>query len=53
MSKLQAMMNELSLEVGRLSGGTEAVALETAVYDAGVEVDHVETLMKEYIERDK
>ncbi|KAI1120372.1 hypothetical protein F5Y10DRAFT_273126 [Nemania abortiva] len=51
--ELQKNMAELSLEVHRLSGGTEAIALETAVYDAGLEIDHVETVAAELFEMRK
>ncbi|KAI3329543.1 hypothetical protein F4824DRAFT_481683 [Ustulina deusta] len=47
--KLKHAMKELSLEINNLPDDTDAAALETAAYDATLEVEHLDNLIYEYI----
>ncbi|KAI0536066.1 hypothetical protein GGR58DRAFT_407128 [Xylaria digitata] len=49
LEKLKEAMAEFSLEVSRLPRDVESCALDTAAYDAGLELEHLDNLVKEYI----
>ncbi|KAI0417092.1 hypothetical protein F5X98DRAFT_364057 [Xylaria grammica] len=51
MEKLGEAVASLSLEIGRLPRDAESCALETAAYDVGLELEHLDNLVKDYISR--
>ncbi|KAI1822528.1 hypothetical protein F4861DRAFT_386889 [Xylaria intraflava] len=48
MEKVRQAMKELSLAISRLPVTMESIGLETAAYDAGLEIDHLDVLVREY-----
>ncbi|RWA06262.1 hypothetical protein EKO27_g8844 [Xylaria grammica] len=49
MEKLKEAVASLSLEIDRLPRDAESCALETAAYDVGLELEHLDNLVKDYI----
>ncbi|KAF2964958.1 hypothetical protein GQX73_g8614 [Xylaria multiplex] len=47
--KLKEAMADMSLEISRLPYDVESCALDTAAYDTGLDVEHLDNLVKEYI----
>jgi hypothetical protein len=48
MDKLRHALKELTLEISRLPGDTESAGLNTAAHDAGIEIDHLGNLVRDY-----
>ncbi|KAI0424654.1 hypothetical protein F5Y09DRAFT_133389 [Xylaria sp. FL1042] len=50
MEKLRAGIEGITLEIASLLPDSDAAALETAAHDAALEVEHLETLVYEYVD---
>ncbi|KAI3320494.1 hypothetical protein HD806DRAFT_538329 [Xylariaceae sp. AK1471] len=49
MHKLREAMEELTMEISQLPSDIESAGLDTAAHDAGLEIDHLGNLVREYM----